>query len=336
MVLRLATIVLALSTLPAEATSRGTKIAMAVALLDVAEEYCAGRMSVDAAEKTRLMEHFHEYDIAGLASILSQPLNTPSTRTSCMRRGRPRQLLQRGASARARHRLSGDQGGVAGGVPHFLFRAEGRGRSRDTQGIPHAVRSARRRARVLFSDEFYYLSRTALVKDERNLDRFDRVFAHVFKGIGSAAEALLAEIPEDWLRKLAEKHLTEEEKRLVQALGGLDRILEELKKRLDEQKGRHQGGSKWIGTAGTSPFGAHGYNPAGVRIGQDLNRNNSAVKVWDRRDFKDLDDTLELGTRNIKIALRRLRRFAREGAAEELDLDGTIRRRRARAGSTCS
>ncbi len=175
------------------------------------------------------------------------------------------------------------------------------------------------------TDEFYYLSRTALVKDERNLDRFDRVFAHVFKGIGSAAEALLTEIPEEWLRKLAEKHLTEEEKRLVQALGGLDRILEELKKRLDEQKGRHQGGSKWIGTAGTSPFGAHGYNPAGVRIGQDLNRNNSAVKVWDRRDFKDLDDTLELGTRNIKIALRRLRRFAREGAAEELDLDGTIR-----------
>ncbi len=175
------------------------------------------------------------------------------------------------------------------------------------------------------TEDFYYLSRAALVKDERNLDRFDRVFGHVFKGLGSPGEALLAEIPEEWLRKLAEKHLTEEEKKLVQSLGGLDKILEELKKRLEEQKGRHQGGSKWIGTAGTSPFGAHGYNPQGVRIGQDANRNNSAVKVWDKREFKDLDDTVELGTRNIKIALRRLRKFAREGAPEELDLPDTIR-----------
>jgi uncharacterized protein len=175
------------------------------------------------------------------------------------------------------------------------------------------------------TEEFYFLSRAALVKDERNLDRFDRVFGHVFKGLASPADQLLAEIPEEWLRKLAEKHLTEEEKKQVQALGGLEKILEELKKRLEEQKGRHQGGSKWVGTAGTSPFGAYGYNPAGVRIGQDKNRNNSAVKVWDRRDFKDLDDTVELGTRNIKVALRRLRKFAREGAAEELDLADTIR-----------
>ena len=175
------------------------------------------------------------------------------------------------------------------------------------------------------TEEFYYLSRTALVKDERNLDRFDRVFSHVFKGLDHPGDALLAEIPEEWLRKLAEKHLSDEEKKLVQALGGLDRILEELKKRLEEQKGRHQGGAKWVGTAGTSPFGAYGYNPAGVRIGQDKNRNNSAVKVWDKREFKDLDGSVELGTRNIKVALRRLRKFAREGAAEELDLPGTIR-----------
>ncbi|WP_421694185.1 vWA domain-containing protein [Aestuariivirga sp.] len=175
------------------------------------------------------------------------------------------------------------------------------------------------------TEEFYFLSRAALVKDERNLDRFDRVFGHVFKGLVSPGDALLADIPEEWLRKLAEKHLTEDEKKLVQALGGLEKILDELKKRLEEQKGRHQGGSKWVGTAGTSPFGAHGYNPAGVRIGQDKNRNNQAVKVWDRRDFKDLDGTVELGTRNIKLALRRLRKFAREGAAEELDLADTIR-----------
>ena len=175
------------------------------------------------------------------------------------------------------------------------------------------------------TEEFYYLSRAALVKDERNLDRFDRVFGHVFKGLASPGDALLAEIPEEWLRKLAEKHLTEDEKKLVKSLGGLEKILEELKKRLEEQKGRHQGGSKWVGTAGTSPFGAHGYNPAGVRIGQDKNRNNSAVKVWDKREFRDLDDTVELGTRNIKVALRRLRKFARQGAAEELDLPDTIR-----------
>ena len=175
------------------------------------------------------------------------------------------------------------------------------------------------------TEEFYFLSRAALVKDERNLDRFDRVFASVFRGLESAGDDLVAEIPGAWLRKLTEKFLTEEEKHQIEALGGLDKILEELRKRLEEQKGRHQGGKKWIGTAGTSPYGAYGYNPAGVRIGQDGNRNNRAVKVWDRRGFQDLDDTVELGTRNIKLALRRLRRFARTGAVEELDLDGTIR-----------
>jgi uncharacterized protein with von Willebrand factor type A (vWA) domain len=174
-------------------------------------------------------------------------------------------------------------------------------------------------------EDFYYLARTALVKDERNLDKFDRVFGHVFKGLESTSEALSAEIPAEWLKKLAEKYLTEEERKEIEAVGGLDKLLELLRQRMREQKGRHQGGKKWIGTAGTSPFGAYGYNPEGVRIGQDANRNFRAVKVWDRRDFKDLDDQLELGTRNIKIALRRLRKFARTGAPEELDLDGTIK-----------
>jgi uncharacterized protein with von Willebrand factor type A (vWA) domain len=174
-------------------------------------------------------------------------------------------------------------------------------------------------------EDFYYLARTALVKDERNLDKFDRVFGHVFKGLELMSEALSAEIPAEWLKKLAEKYLTEEEKKQIEAIGGLDKLLELLRQRMREQKGRHQGGNKWIGTGGTSPFGAYGYNPEGMRIGQDENRNFRAVKVWDRRDFKDLDDQVELGTRNIKIALRRLRRFARTGAPEELDLDGTIK-----------
>ncbi|MBV8752426.1 MAG: VWA domain-containing protein [Hyphomicrobiales bacterium] len=172
---------------------------------------------------------------------------------------------------------------------------------------------------------FYYLSRAALVKDERNLDKFDRVFGKVFKGLESTEQALAAEIPSEWLKKLVEKYLTEEEKKQIEAMGGLDKLLETLRKRIAEQKGRHQGGSKWIGTGGTSPFGAYGYNPEGVRIGQDENRNFRAVKIWDKREFKDLDDTVELGTRNIKIALRRLRKFARTGAPEELDLDGTIK-----------
>jgi uncharacterized protein with von Willebrand factor type A (vWA) domain len=174
-------------------------------------------------------------------------------------------------------------------------------------------------------EDFYYLSRAALVKDERNLDKFDRVFGHVFKGFELMRDAPTAEIPSEWLKKLAEKYLTEEEKKQIEAMGGLDKLLETLRQRMKEQKGRHQGGKKWIGTAGTSPFGAYGYNPEGIRIGQDENRSFRAVKVWDRREFKDLDDQVELGTRNIKIALRRLRKFARTGAPEELDLDGTIK-----------
>jgi len=176
-------------------------------------------------------------------------------------------------------------------------------------------------------EDFYYLSRACLVKDERNIDKFDRVFGKVFKGLTSLGEGLeTATIPEEWLRKLAELHLTDEEKKQIEAMGGWEELMETLKKRLEEQKGRHQGGNKWIGTAGTSPFGAHGYNPQGVRIGQLKNRNFSAVKVWDRREYKDLDDSRELGTRNIKMALRKLRKFARTGAADELDLDGTIKR----------
>ena len=174
-------------------------------------------------------------------------------------------------------------------------------------------------------EDFYYLSRAALVKDERNLDKFDRVFGHVFKGLDLVEQALTAEIPAEWLKKLTEKYLTEEEKKQIEAMGGLDKLLETLRQRLAEQKGRHQGGNKWIGTGGTSPFGAYGYNPEGIRIGQDKNRNFRAVKVWDKREFKDLDGDVELGTRNIKIALRRLRKFARTGAPEELDLDGTIK-----------
>src|SRR5208282_4489500 len=172
-------------------------------------------------------------------------------------------------------------------------------------------------------DEFYFLARAALVKDERHLDRFDRVFGQCFKGIETPSDPQ-TELPEEWLRKLGERYLSEEEKKLVEALGGWDKLMETLRQRLAEQQGRHQGGKKWIGTAGTSPFGAEGYNPEGVRIGQDESRHRRAVKVWDRRDFRNLDDRLELGTRNFQLALRRLRRFAREGAAEELDLDQTI------------
>ena len=180
-------------------------------------------------------------------------------------------------------------------------------------------------------DEFYYLSRSCLVKDERNLDKFDRVFGHCFKGLETPPDET-AEIPEEWLRKLAERTLTEEERAQIEALGGWDKLMETLRQRLAEQQSRHQGGSKWIGTAGTSPFGAWGYNPEGVRIGQDQNRNFRAVKVWDKREFRNLDDQVEIGTRNIKVALRRLRRFAREGAADELDLDDTIRSTARNAG----
>ena len=174
-------------------------------------------------------------------------------------------------------------------------------------------------------DDFYYLSRTCMVKDEAHFDRFDRAFAAYFKGVSALDAVLPVDIPEEWLRKLAENLLTDEEKAQIAALGGWEKLLETLKKRLEEQKGRHQGGPKWIGTAGTSPFGAYGYNPEGVRIGQEGSRNRSAVKVWDQRVFRDYDENVALGIRNIQLALRRLRKFAREGAEEELDMDGTIR-----------
>jgi uncharacterized protein len=180
-------------------------------------------------------------------------------------------------------------------------------------------------------EAFYFLARAALVKDERHLDRFDKVFGHCFNGIEILADPK-AEIPEEWLRKLADRLLTDDEKKLVEALGGWEKLMETLRRRLAEQKARHQGGSEWIGTSGTSPFGAHGYNPEGVRIGQHEGQNRRAVKVWDRREFRNLDDTVELGTRNIKLALRRLRQFAREGAAEELDIDGTVRQTAHNAG----
>lgn len=174
-------------------------------------------------------------------------------------------------------------------------------------------------------EDFYYLSRATLVKDEKNLDKFDQVFGHVFKGLESVGEHLTAEIPADWLKALTEKFLTDEEKRAIEAMGGFEALMKALQERLEEQKKRHEGGNRMIGTGGTSPFGANGYNPEGVRIGQDKGRHGRAVKVWDKREYKNLDDSVELGTRNIKVALRRLRRFAREGAADELDLDGTIR-----------
>ena len=174
-------------------------------------------------------------------------------------------------------------------------------------------------------EDFYRLARATLVKDERQLDKFDVVFASVFKGILSLSEAVEAvELPEEWRRKLAEKFLTPEERAEIEKLG-FEKLMEALRQRLAEQKGRHQGGSKWIGTGGTSPFGAYGDHPEGVRIGQDKSRRGSAVKVWDKREFKDFAGDEALGPRNIRIALRRLRRFAREGAEDELDLDGTIR-----------
>jgi len=173
-------------------------------------------------------------------------------------------------------------------------------------------------------EEFYYLARACLVKDEAQYDRFDRVFSAHFKGIEDLFGPEGADIPEEWLRRYFELGLSDEEKAQIEALGGWEKLMETLKKRLEEQKERHEGGSKWIGTGGTSPFGAYGYNPEGIRIGQEGSRNRSAVKVWDKREFRNLDDSVELGTRNLKVALRRLRRFAREGAADELDLHDTI------------
>ena len=177
-------------------------------------------------------------------------------------------------------------------------------------------------------EAFYFLARTTMVKDERNLDKFDRAFAATFEGLDEISDEHVlnaVDIPSQWLKKMAEKHLSADEKAEIEALGGFEKLMETLKDRLKEQEKRHQGGNKWIGTAGTSPFGAYGYNPEGVRIGQDKSRHQRAVKVWDKREFRNLDDQVELGTRNIKVALKRLRRWARDGADEELDVSSTIR-----------
>jgi uncharacterized protein with von Willebrand factor type A (vWA) domain len=173
-------------------------------------------------------------------------------------------------------------------------------------------------------EDFYFLARTTLVKDERHYDRFDRVFGEIFNGAQKLFEEIVAGVPDEWLRALAASTLSEEEKKKVEALGGWEKLLETLRARLEEQKERHEGGNKWIGTRGTSPFGANGYNPEGIRIGQAGSRNRRAVKVWEQREYRNFDDTVELGTRNMKLALRKLRKFAREGAADQLDLDGTI------------
>ncbi len=175
-------------------------------------------------------------------------------------------------------------------------------------------------------EDFYFLARTALVKDERHIDKFDKVFGHVFKGLDTLADAVdVQDLPDEWLRKVTEKFLSKEEMDEIEKLGGFEKLMETLKQRLEEQKKRHEGGNKWIGTGGTSPFGANGYNPEGVRIGQEKSRHRRATKVWDKREFKNYDDSVELGTRNIKIALKRLRKWARSGSADELDLDSTIK-----------
>jgi uncharacterized protein with von Willebrand factor type A (vWA) domain len=211
-------------------------------------------------------------------------------------------------------------GGIPVTLPEFLALLEG----------------LEARLAALSPEDFYYLARAALVKDERHFDRFDRVFAAHFAGAEKLFERLLATLPEDWLKQLTERLLSEEEKRRLDAeikrLGGWQQLIDTLKQRLQEQQGRHEGGSKWIGTAGTSPFGHGGYHPEGVRLGQEAGRHGRAVKVWDAREYRNLDSERELGTRNIKMALRRLRRFAREGAPEELDLDATIQSTARNAG----
>ncbi len=181
-------------------------------------------------------------------------------------------------------------------------------------------------------DDFYYLSRSALIKHEQNLDRFDRLFGQYFKGIEYIDDKEFMNIPDEWLRKTMEGSLTEEEKKQIRAMGGLDKLIERLKELMKEQKKRHQGGGKWIGTGGTSPFGAYGYNPEGIRIGQHESRHRRAVKVWDKREFRDLDDSVELQTRNMKMALRKLRILTREGISEELDVDRTIEKTSRNAG----
>lgn len=181
-------------------------------------------------------------------------------------------------------------------------------------------------------DDFYFLSKSIFIKNEAHLDRFDLLFGKHFKGIDFLPEDFFKTIPEEWLRKNFEKLLTEEEKKMIEAMGGLDKLMERFKQLMEEQKERHEGGNKWIGTGGTSPFGANGYNPEGFRVGQEGSRNRSAVKVWDKRDFANLDETIELNTRNIKVALKRLRVFTREGIAEELDINETIRKTSDNAG----
>ena len=181
-------------------------------------------------------------------------------------------------------------------------------------------------------DDFYYLSRAALVKDETLFDRFDRVFAAHFEGVEDLFKDLKLEVPDEWLRREAERLLSEEERAEIEAMGGLDALMEALRQRMEEQEERHEGGNKWIGTGGTSPFGAHGFNPEGVRFGQSGAGGRRGVKVWDRREYRNLDDSLELGTRNIKVALRKLRKFAREGAADQLDLEDTIDKTARNAG----
>jgi hypothetical protein len=181
-------------------------------------------------------------------------------------------------------------------------------------------------------DDFYYLSRTSLIKHEHHLDRFDLLFKYYFEGVEKIDTEEFMKIPEDWLRKSFVNSLTDEEKGLIKSMGGLDKLLERLRELMKEQKNRHQGGNKWIGTGGTSPFGAYGFNPEGIRIGQEESRHRRAVKVWDKREFRDLDDGVELQTRNMKMALRRLRVLTREGVDEELDLDRTIDRTSRNAG----
>ena len=174
-------------------------------------------------------------------------------------------------------------------------------------------------------DDFYYLSRAVLVKDEKNLDRFDQVFGHVFKGLDKLTDGITADIPAEWLKKISDQFLTDEEKAQIEAMGGFDKLMEALAERIREQKERHEKGDKAIGTGGSSPFGADGYHPEGIRIGQDKGRHGRAIKVWDKREYKNLDDQVELGTRNIKVALRRLRKWVREGTPDEIDMPATIK-----------
>ena len=192
-----------------------------------------------------------------------------------------------------------------------------------TRELLTLLEALEKRVISLSLDDFYTLSRACFVKDEQHFDRFDLAFGSYFKGIDAIFD-IRAEIPEDWLKREFQRNLSEDDKKLVEAMGGWDKLMETLKQRLEDQRARHQGGSKWIGTGGTSPFGAYGYNPEGVRIGQDAGGSKSAVKVWDERMFRNLDGDVELNTRNIKVALRRLRRFARTGMPDEFDLDGTI------------